>query len=162
MWRRRVFGPTGWKLSLVFTMAIGLVLLTTTVVTGGHTRADRTSLAGGDCARSCCFTVRLRGRNSHQAQQNHLKQFYKSPNVSYPLLGFFKSTSWITSSSEKVSSVSRKQEFCEFLASKATSSIAKSASSALNSISHPLLFPPPPYLHGPPYLLGCYLTRPPK
>src|SRR3984893_13799079 len=52
---------------------------------------------------------------THQAQQNHLKQIYKSPNVSRPLLGFFSSSSWIMSSSAKVSSVSRKQDFCESL-----------------------------------------------
>src|ERR1700730_10947399 len=39
---------------------------------------------------------------THQAQQNHLKQIYKSPNVTHPLLGFFSSISWITSSSAKV------------------------------------------------------------
>src|SRR5271165_7627733 len=48
----------------------------------------------------------------HPAAQNLLKQIYKSPSVLRRLRRFFKSISWITSSSARVSSVSRKQNFC--------------------------------------------------
>src|SRR5271166_1350000 len=53
-----------------------------------------------------------------QATQNLLKQIYSSPSASRRPRRFFKSISWITSSSARqwlaaaVSSVSRKQDFC--------------------------------------------------
>src|SRR5208282_921777 len=61
---------------------------------------------------SCWYTI------THQVTQILLKQIYRSPSAWSPLHGFFKSISWITSSSARlwsavgVSSVSRKQDFC--------------------------------------------------
>src|SRR5271165_186025 len=49
---------------------------------------------------------------THQAPQNLLKRIYKSPSAWRRLRRFFKSISWITSSSARVTSVSRKQNFC--------------------------------------------------
>src|SRR5580704_10551000 len=66
--------------------------------------------------------IRLTGSywytTTHQALQVLLKRIYSSPSAWYPLLEFFKSIFWITLSSarlwsvERVSSVSRKQDFC--------------------------------------------------
>jgi RadC-like JAB domain len=47
------------------------------------------------------------------ATQALLKQIYSSPSASMRLRRFFKSTSWITSSSAEVS-VSRKQDCCDY------------------------------------------------
>src|SRR6266481_8965847 len=66
--------------------------------------------------------IRLTGSywytTTNQALQVLLKRIYSSPSAWYPLLEFFKSIFWITLSSarlwsvERVSSVSRKQDFC--------------------------------------------------
>src|SRR5271166_5147279 len=66
--------------------------------------------------------IRLTGSywytTTHQALQVLLKRIYSSLSAWYPLLEFFKSIFWITLSSarlwalERVSSVSRKQGFC--------------------------------------------------
>ena len=55
---------------------------------------------------SCSCTI------IHQATQYLLRPIYNSLSASRRLRRFFKSISWITSSSAKVSSVSKKQDFC--------------------------------------------------
>src|SRR5271165_2583924 len=49
---------------------------------------------------------------THLATQALLKQIYCSPSASPRQRRFFKSISWITSSSAGTTSVSRKQDFC--------------------------------------------------
>jgi RadC-like JAB domain len=90
-----------------------------------HRCITRVDIARGTVNESLAAPVRFSGRQlftrlshscwctiTHQAQQTLPKRIYSSPSASRRLRRFFKSISWITSSSAGVSSVSRKQDFC--------------------------------------------------
>ena len=65
---------------------------------------------------SCWCTI------THQVTQTILKRIYSSLSALQRLHRFFKSISWITSSSAKVTSVSRKQDFCKLVKTKLVNS----------------------------------------
>ena len=88
----------------------------------------KVDIARGTVNESLAAPVRFSGRRlftqlslsrsyttTHQAPQSLLNPICGSPSASRLLLRFFKSISWITSSSAGVSSVSRKQDFCKYL-----------------------------------------------